>query len=88
MSLNYELLGNTQAEHLRRQRLLDLEADHYRFVLDAEELPPGGDAGPIMAKLADIERRIVLHRQALRMPVEVLTEDAHVTPGRPDAESS
>lgn len=88
MSLNYELLGDTQAEHLRKQRLLDLEADHYRYVLDAEELAPGEDAGPIMAKLAEIERRIALHREALGLPVTVLAADEEATLEQPGAETS
>jgi hypothetical protein len=88
VSLNYELLGEAQAEHLRKQRLLDLEADHFRFVLDAEEVPPGEDAGPIMAKLADVERRIALHRQALGLSVDVLKIDGEDTLERSDAESS
>ena len=87
MSLNYELLGGSQAEHLRRQRLLDLEADHYRFVLDVEELPEGADPAPILAKLADVERRIALHRRALGMPEPVTTpdEDGPVLIERQDA---
>lgn len=87
MSLNYELLGSPQAEHIRRQRLLDLEADHFRFVLDAEELPDGADPGPIMDKLADVERRIGLHRQALGMPVTVMVPEEVDAPApeRPEA---
>jgi hypothetical protein len=73
--LNYELLGGPQAEHIRRQRLLDLEADHYRFVLDLDELPDGADPSPIMAKLADVERRIALHRRALNLPEMVTAPD-------------
>lgn len=87
MSLNYELLGSPQADHIRRQRLLDLEADHFRFVLDAEELPDGADSGLIMEKLADVERRIKLHRQALGLPETVMMPDEVETsaPERPDA---
>lgn len=87
MSLNYEMLGQSQAEHLRQQRLLDLEADHFRFVLDVEELPEGVDPSPIMAKLADVERRIALHRRALGMPelVTVPEEAGALTMKRPDA---
>lgn len=75
MALNYELLDEGRAEHLRRQRLLDLEADHFRFVLDLDELPPGADPEALMSRLADIERRIVLHREALGLPVMVVTPD-------------
>lgn len=86
MSLNYELLGGPQAEHIRKQRLLDLEADHYRYVLDAEELPEDADPTPIMAKLADVERRIALHRRALGMSEQVSTPDGvSMTPEGSDA---
>jgi hypothetical protein len=86
--LNYELLGGPQADHIRRQRLLDLEADHFRFVLDAEELPDDADPSPIMAKLADVERRIGLHRRALGMPVTVTASNEEPAPGLPDAGTS
>lgn len=88
MSLNYELLGPTQATHIRMQRLLDLEADHFRFVLDAEELHDGADMGELRNKLADIERRIKLHRQALDLPdVVVMPEESgDPAPERPDVD--
>lgn len=88
MSLNYELLGEPQAEHIRRQRLLDLEADHFRFVLDLEELPTEADSGQLMAKIGDVERRIALHRRALGMPVPVTTPDEAPAPELPDAGTS
>jgi hypothetical protein len=87
MSLNYELLGDQQAKHLRRQRLLDLEADHFRCVLDIEESPEGVDLRLAMKKISDVERRIKLHRRALDMPEDVVTaDDDKSTPGIPDVE--
>jgi hypothetical protein len=89
VTLNYELLGASEAEHIRRQRLLDLEADHFRFVLDLEELPDDADPSPLLARIADVERRIALHRQALSLPVRVTTLD-EANSGRefPGTESS
>ena len=76
MSLNYELLGETAAQHLRRQRLLDLEADHFRLVLDVEETPDGVEpSASILEKISDVERRINLHREALGMEVGVHRQD-------------
>jgi hypothetical protein len=82
MAVRYQLLGDAQADHIRRQRLLDLEADHFRFVLDVEELPDGVDPAPIMEKIADVERRIEMHRQALGLPEVVTTPEGadEVTP--------
>jgi hypothetical protein len=89
MTLHYELLGEKQAEHLRRQRLLDLEGDHYRFLLDLEELPDEVDPSPILARVADVERRIALHRKALNLPVTVTAlNEQDPAPGFPGTESS
>jgi hypothetical protein len=85
MTLNYELLGEGQAEHIRRQRLLDLEADHFRYVLDIEELPDGANSSPTLEKIADIERRIELHRQALGLPVAVTNGAGTLSPDSPAA---
>lgn len=83
MSLSYELLGEPQATHIRKQRLLDLEADHFNCVLDAEELPEGMTVpAALMDKIADIERRIRLHREALGMSTEVRESD-HAAPEIP-----
>lgn len=75
MALSYQLLGNEQAEHLRRQRLLDLEADHFRFVLDVEESGADGDLTAILAKINDVERRIKIHRKSLGLPEFVSSEE-------------
>jgi hypothetical protein len=88
VSLNYELLGKPEAEHIRRQRLLDLEADHYRFVLDLEELPTEAESGQLLAKLSDVERRIVLHRQALGLPLTVTAPDDEPVPEHSGSETS
>lgn len=93
MSLNYELLGEAQAEHLRRQRLLDLEADHFRYTLDLEELDASGNPdrkalNDVLTRLTEVERRIALHRQRLGMPVEVTTADEDPAPQQSDAGSS
>lgn len=75
MTLTYRLLGESQAEHLRKQRLLDLEADHYRFLLDLEELPEGVEPPPdLMTKLSDVEYRIQVHSRALGLASEITSE--------------
>lgn len=79
MSTTYEMLGVEGATHIRKQRLLDLEADHYRFMLDLQELPPDADGSAVLQQIAEIERRIAVHRTALGMEpvvtVDPSTED-------------
>jgi hypothetical protein len=89
MTVKYALLLKPQADHIRKQRLLDLEADHWRFMLDLEELPedvPDTETEPIFIRLADVERRIMLHRQALGLPdIAITTEETLPVAEDPDA---
>ena len=66
MSMTYELLSKEQAVHLRRQRLLDLEADHWRYAMDLEEADPNSpEYMKTATAIQEVERRIALHRKAL-----------------------
>lgn len=71
MALNYQLLNEDSATFLRRQRLLDLETEHYSLILETEEWPPGFEDKATLQKLHDVEMRIGIHRQALGLSPEV-----------------
>lgn len=58
----YEFINKEAADELRAQRIHHLEAQHYRLMLELEETP-GNER--IVAEVAEVERRIELHRRVL-----------------------
>lgn len=82
--MDYSHLTAGQAEELRHRRVLDLEIDHYRVKLALEEDP--GDEKAYL-DLAELERRIELHRAELGIvlpPLDGVGPEMPDTPGSGD----
>ena len=58
----YEFINRDAADQLRAERIHHLEVQHYRLGLELEEVP---DNEGIKGQMAEIERRIELHRRIL-----------------------
>lgn len=63
----YELTPVNFAD-LRRQRLLALEADHYKLTLLLDESSDEAEIEQLCNRQNEIERRITAHRTALVTP--------------------
>lgn len=80
--MDYTHLTAEQADELRHRRVLDLEIEHYRVKLTLEETP---ENEPAHMDLAELERRIALHRAELGI---VLPPPDGVAPEMPDTPGS
>lgn len=65
--MEYALLTPGHLDQLRRERMLELEADHARAGLVLQEVPTDRQA---LADRAELERRIRLHREELSRSAE------------------
>lgn len=83
--MDYTHLSEKQATGLRHQRIQELEAEHYRTRLVLEEKP--GDAQAAV-DLAEIWRRIQLHRDRLGIVVPPLDGVQARALGEPDTPGS
>lgn len=90
--MDYVYLTADQAVELRKQRVAELEAEHFRVRLASAEhaiTPPA-----LAETLADIARRIAMHCEALGIVVsppdgvEQAIVDGPDTPGAGDASAS
>lgn len=86
---------------LREERLQALEADLYRALLQVEENPPApAERESLDARIAELQRRIAVHVEALSPPMpegkaidpppfgepEPAPAESDATPAEPDAE--
>lgn len=60
--MNYHELAPGDYANLRRQRLLALEADHYKLALLIEESNDDDEIAQLHTRQGEIERRIAAHR--------------------------
>lgn len=69
----YEFIDKNSASQLRAERIHHLEAQHFRLGLELEEVP--GNEG-IKGQMAEIERRIDMHRRILgAAPLNTLEQE-------------
>lgn len=78
--MEYTHLTGRDLVHLRRERILALEADHARACLVLEENPTDRRA---CEDVAELERRIEHHRGQLPPPPEEVTPDVSDGNGEP-----
>ncbi|HZE00669.1 MAG TPA: hypothetical protein VE155_02715 [Pseudonocardiaceae bacterium] len=60
--MKYTLLTPEIFDQLHTQRIIDLEADHYRVELRRLEAVDSGEIAGLEAQQAEIERRIRVHQ--------------------------
>jgi aspartate aminotransferase-like enzyme len=71
--MDYTLLSPDIFAQLRTQRMLDLEADHFRVELRRREALDPAEVDALVAQQAEIERRYSVHQET---PVANTTEAA------------
>lgn len=57
----YVELHETHRDQLKRERVLALEGDHFRTVLELDETADEKGRAVLIARLSDLERRIDVH---------------------------
>lgn len=58
----YSLIGQSEMERLRQERLASLELDHYRHTLLLREATNSREQSALRTELADLERRMAIHQ--------------------------
>lgn len=63
----YTVLSDEDKTALRMHRLHGLEADHFRHALALEEANDNADREQLTVEMADVARRIAVHRAVLHL---------------------
>ena len=66
--MEYTQLTSTDFAGLRRERIVALEAEHYRLGLLIDELSNGDARAQLLDQQADIERRVGVHSALTDVP--------------------
>lgn len=74
--MQYRLLTTEQLLSLTKQRVAQLEADHYTNALILREVTSPEEAAPIMERQEEIERRITIHLADQTPGQEVVSDGA------------
>jgi hypothetical protein len=79
--MQYTLLTPDHLDRLRRERVLELEADHARAGFALQESPKDRQA---LADRAELERRIGIHREELFRSTRTAEAVRNEEPGDPE----